>query len=279
MFVKLMEKVRSNETEVRELYLREGVQSVADYLGISRDRAEEILKYLNIHDVGVRIVRSKIAHQAEVKSTGFTNKEHYNYLLGYIQGDGHLTQPRNTSSCYCTIVTTDIDHAQEICRVFDLTYKISKVERYGVKCKDQARILIHHPDFIERLKRDGIVPDKSKADPILNISKGCENAVIRGLLDSDGCVTVTNERSGNHYVKLVWFGTKALINQISTIFPESVKISVSDYLPSGSERNLSVLRIGSRESVRCVYDWLYSEGCLYMKRKKNIMDKYYKVSI
>lgn len=192
------------------------------------------------------------------------------YWLGFLMADGGVIL-NNTLVLRLA--------KKDECVLEDLLAAIkanTQIKNYVSLGKPGIEIRLYSKRLIDDLKMAGLVGVKSKRRFPGNLPRGYEPDFIRGLLDGDGCVSV---RTPNPGVKpqpdIEVGGNRDLIERVGDILVE--KCGVRQKSPEVAKKDWWILRYSGALQVKRIYDFLYyQQGLTCLKRKKEILDEYYK---
>lgn len=182
--------------------------------------------------------------------------EYTSYLYGYVLGDGNLQKgiPR------FVIDSKDVDHMEKMADV------IGTKPYYSKSHEGVAIISVTSSIYYEKMLDWGLVPNKSNVGCVLNRIPDEDNFrhFIRGLMDSDGCVSVRTQKKG-----FTWFieGHPSYMNQFREKLPFNYQIK-----PGRNGKNVNFNTENLTELVK-IYHWLYDNATIFMDRKKSRFDK------
>lgn len=183
--------------------------------------------------------------------------EYTSYLYGYVLGDGNLQKSRPRF----VIDSKDTDHMENLAKL------IGTRVYYPKNHFDEAIISVTSTVYYNKMLEWGLVPAKSIVGCELNQIPDNQNLrhLIRGLTDSDGCVSVRTKRVG-----FVWYieGHSSYMNQLEKLIPFNLE-------RVDGKRN-SNIRLGTeaKEKLERIYHWLYDDATIFMGRKKENFDKF-----
>lgn len=191
------------------------------------------------------------------------------YLYGLILADGCVGKPRNGKP-YGPIEIQLIDSSL----INTLKYKLGLTYKSQQCCRGDStlyRLRFTSSEWYKVLLDLGLRPNKSYQD--LNLAIPPEeyvNHFIRGLFDGDGSIHYTN-RCGGLCGTFQIYGRKNHIEQIQRLLP--VEFSITDRSTKSSIiRMLSVRKL---ESLRILYEWLYSNSTIFLDRKKLKFEEFF----
>lgn len=248
-----LDKAKEDTQEVERIYLERGRKALASYLGINYGSVGHVLKRLGMlrgrEEAGI-IERDRVS----CRNPFVEWNEEAAYLLGYFLGDGSLGW--NKTKWYAVWDSSEEQVMKEIARIFEL--EVTKPD-YRVQVCDQS---------VCRILRDwGLVPRKSEVGCLLagvDLDKNL-NHLVRGLFDSDGSVYLGN---GGATLTVDIFGHPSYVDQVVGEMPIKMGEGWAEKL-----RRRSLYRTSH---VRVFYLWLYDGATIYLKRKKEVFDEYYR---
>jgi hypothetical protein len=182
------------------------------------------------------------------------------YILGFIQGDGHLQHKKLTIEL--NISDERILHliGQELSSKYSITYR--KRTTNFLKNHESCILTINSVELTKELNQLGI-PYGRKSDIIAPPYNICSIDYIRGLIDADGAVGYTSQ--GFPFISLVTSSEE-----------------IKDFFLSFLESNLDIIKIVSRNKRDNIYNilimrdnavrlakMLYYQGCISLDRKFN----------
>lgn len=188
------------------------------------------------------------------------------YIIGYIIGDGSISYDNQLF-----IITTegDKENLYDMYQYMNLETKICVEEKGEYK----TRYTIHKqcPEWAVDLKKYGVVPNKSLISYIpLDYLKTPEEeaAIMRGIFDSDGCITCRKDRKNFTPIFYVC-GSEKLCGDYAFLLKKNCD---TDCNVSRNGKNLFQIQIQG-EKCQKIYDFLYGHDNFYIKRKKERFEK------
>lgn len=192
--------------------------------------------------------------------------EYTSYLYGYILGDGTMEKKS------IRINSTDIENMSRLADLAgDVTRRVVQPMKDGKPYGNQSMIIrfnsLEYFNFFQDL---GIIQNKSEL--------GCElkeiphnGHFLRGLFDSDGCVTVY--RDGLTYcLQSRIEGHKSYLCQLLDEFKEFQGISVY----SSEVRNgLSKIDFNGYHLSKKFYEFIYQDASIFIERKRKTFEDYF----
>lgn len=128
---------------------------------------------------------------------------------------------------------------------------------------------------IEFIKQMGINERKSLTLKFPSIDKTYINSMIRGIFDGDGSVYINRTKSNNKYYEQVnasfTTGSEEFADSLLEILIEN-NINAHKIKELRIEKNTWYVKIYSKDDVRRLYEYMYKDCVLYMKRKKDLFN-------
>jgi len=215
--------------------------------------------------------KSKLNLKNEINNYTYFSKiddENKAYFLGFIYGDGYLSENRN-----CLEITLKyedkylLDYFNNLLdnkgRVHD---KISKCNGLSIKT---ARFYIHSKTIKNDLLKLGVHQNKSftlKFPKENLIPENLMRHFIRGLLDSDGCIIHSRTSNG-----ISFLGTENLLEGILSILNKKLNLNANIY----KRKNIYELRKYGVKAYE-VAKYLYEDSEIFLKRKYKKYENYLK---
>lgn len=198
------------------------------------------------------------------------------YILGFIFADGNIIYTKR-NTWFLSIQITDKEILDEIKKEMESSHIIS--ERLNIpKHKKLYRLQIGSKKICENLIKLGITEKKSKTMKFPKVPNKYINDFIRGYFDGDGGIWFglkNKNRSSNTFIISTYFtsGSKRFLISLR-------KILKAKNLVGGSLVNKDrgfELKYSIKDSL-LLYKIMYNSKCaLFLKRKKDIFEKYIKM--
>lgn len=179
------------------------------------------------------------------------------YLLGFLYADGCVNKNNVISFC---IQEKDKEILEMYIKELHATNPITQV-----KGKQQVRISFCSKHMCDTLINMGCMHNKTYNLSFPNIPYKYQYDFIRGFMDGDGCISITN-KNNKKYINLSFTGTNEMMASLKTLF--EVDNQVTFY------RNAYTLHIGKTSDVMRILNAIYSNAELYMTRKFNKYQEY-----
>lgn len=179
------------------------------------------------------------------------------YLLGYFLGDGCMHEPRTKDYGQLDITSKDLEHIEAIRERLNPNLKIG----YWTSSKGEwYRMFWTSKEWYRFMRSHGICQNKSEFGCNVVYPDGeYFGHFVRGLFDSDGCVSNTNYGIG---LQVSIFGHESYLQELSDRLPVTGKI-YSD-LRSKSR----FIGCYSYEDVKAMYRLMYSNATIFLNRKR-----------
>lgn len=275
-----------DKTWLEEMYKEYGSSHIAKICNVDDKTIIYWLKKYNIkirtRSESLKITKSRKYHLNEDYFKNIDSSEKA-YFLGLLMADGTMREHKN--SCYQLSLELKQDD-KYIIDIFnnciESNYKvvISNNSNYNSK---RARLIITNFNFASNLLNHGVVPHKTGKETVPLIDANFNKDFIRGFFDGDGSIQFTDTgkrvRSRFHLVSCsynVLFQIKSILeSEANVIFTEK-----SIHLKSNTS-NIYELETSTLPEIAKIYDYLYYDKCLHLKRKELIFNtflQYYKTS-
>jgi hypothetical protein len=266
------------QNKIIELY-QNGLseKKIEKEIGVSRPTIRKILKENNIHirdntEYRVYSVNENYFDIIDTPNKAYTlgflyadgnvSKEKYNIQLSLQEGDKHILE----------------QISQDMKSESPLVFK--NFEKYNRNQQNQYSLVIHNKHLHSALSQWGIIPNKTHILTYPNfLEENLHRHFIRGVLDGDGCIHPPHGK--NEKIKTVdicgtynfCIGLKNIIESILNIHCSVIKTSPDP------KRTTYRVTISGRLQVCKFLDWIYSDADLYLYRKYDIYQKYYKNNV
>lgn len=239
--------------ELRELYSQYGGRAlVAERLGISYGSVGHIATHYGFNKT--RGERRSVERYCGKVRDPFDGSDFGDYLIGYIIGDGSILVKNGKVRGIC-ISSSDYEHIKKIRDMWDTSIKICGPSR------GNYRLLVYDTKLAEKVMSYGIVPAKSKVGMILY--RNITDAMLRGLFDSDGSVTITNNGSS---LRVMFAGGLEYISQ----FIKFIGIKPGRVENRGT---FVCAYYYTYDSVYAIRERMYKGAIIYLERK---YERFYK---
>lgn len=266
----MCENMTDNQiVHLRELYYYSDRKSIADYLGVRYNSVGHILNYFGINNTEEYTAkRIRISKRKRAINIFKNINSDSAYMLGFILGDGSISVRKGRYTPEINICSKDF----HILESFSNLVGISKINKYSKKeDPDKYWYCLRYLDFetSDCLINDwGIRENKSNMGCSPKIPSGFEADFLRGLFDSDGCVTY-----GNHRTCLV-ISICGHPSYMKELF-DSYEFLEFTYRIRKSD-GLAFLELHHKVKIKRFYDYIYDNPLgLHLFRKKEKFDEFY----
>ena len=261
---------QSQRERLQDLYYNQGLSSNA--IGkIYGCYGETITFNMNRLGFKLRQIGSKERPNAlyKVNSSFFEtiDTEEKAYILGYVITDGHVT---NDGKLMFAAAEKDRDILEKIKVAMQSTHHIKEKIIHN---KPQCILDISSEAMCKDIRKYGIDNRKSytlKMDIIQNtISPELERHLIRGMIDGDGSLICTMNKSGfnkKHTLTISFTGNQNVCGYIA----EKLKMT-NKWRDEGN--GIYSIKTNKRDQVIQIGSYLYDDATIYLNRKKNKFDE------
>lgn len=238
-------------------------QKIANQLNVSESFISKKLKELNITKRSNSIYRRRSWDEHFFKSIDTEEKA---YWLGFLYADGCVHNKPNGQKLI-SLVVKDKEVIEKFIKSLNGNFEVKTYsENYGVYLTSQIM-------FYDLCKL-GCVPRKSLVLKFPIIKSELRHHFIRGYFDGDGTV-FTYKRKGKKkdYIGIAigMCGTKEMLHCIAINAP--INLPTKDKRKQG---NIWYSSMSGPNKVLEFYNYLYNNATIWLDRKKNKFDNYFK---
>lgn len=208
------------------------------------------------------------------------------YWLGFLYADGSITrfyknEKLRSMSVELTLKSEDEGHLFSYLKSIESNVPI-QTRKHKIKDKvyESKRVVVNNTKFAKNLISKGCTPQKSLAltfptEDIL--PKELIPHFIRGYFDGDGCVHYSenmqyHKNRGKEYLQKSFVvsivGTYEMLDSIKEIL-KSNNITSSE-INHGNSGQAYELRVHDRNNLKKLYDFMYQNSNIRLKRKEEI---------
>lgn len=272
--------------------------------GIYKLPAEEIIdKYVNQKrtlesirkDYGVTINTVKkvlLDNNCSIRNSSESKNPHFNqnffekidneaaaYYLGFMITDGCVLEPDISNNHPNYKMKLELqDQDKYILEQLKEQLRLTSANLYQAKRIKNNSISITNSlgwfstKMANDLAKYGVVPRKTSTVYLPKISKDMMPHLIRGLIDGDGCITITHS-NGLPRLAISFCGNETLVTQLRDYLVKELKIhnAVIEHI----QPNLWQISWGGKNDCLKICEYIYQDATFYLTRKK---DKYLKMS-
>lgn len=220
--------------------------------------------------------RTDISHKKYQYDQNFFKKidtEEKAYFLGFLYADGSLNKERYSISM--TLHHKDKEIINKICKHiynddFPLVYdREGRHIRMGFNSKimyeDAEKLGLHQrKSFTIKFPTNEMVPEELM------------HHFIRGYFDGDGCIYHTDPNKKTIRASVMIIGSLEFIDSLK----DRLKKIVKDKVGEAKHRSCKFVKcvvLTSTESVKDFYNYIYRNATLFLERKKNKFNNFFKI--
>lgn len=229
--------------------------------------------YTNISNKAKKLSLKRISQDRYyINHNAFRDWNEYSaYFIGFIIADGHICYNGDKYVQIC-VAERDVDILKKFIDYTEYGGKIlkgHKAERnknisgnYLSNVSSQVRVNVSNAKIVLDLIDKGVIPgNKTYTSTFLNnIPKEYVKHFIRGIIDGDGWITV----SQNNYVSIGVVGTESIVNGVKNNLNEDC--STNNVRQKG-EHFWDFMVNGYK--AMSIIEWLYKDAKVYLDRKYN----------
>jgi uncharacterized protein YlbG (UPF0298 family) len=191
------------------------------------------------------------------------------YFLGFISADGYVQDYGYRHSLIITIHKKD----QEILEKFKSLIKFNGDIKYHTKRENICQITCTSKKITTDLSKLIVIKDKSHFLNFPDIPSHLEKHFMRGYFDGDGCISIHHDKrdeSNRGQVNIVSGSLDFIAIYVNKLIEYADVKKNSIRCPKGS---YYIIDWGGLTDVENIYNFLYTDSTIYLKRKKEIFDK------
>lgn len=191
------------------------------------------------------------------------------YWLGFIYADGNITHYKVSDRFQIKLGIADIEHLRKIKSCLNSSHKIgvySQKTPYGDS--EYCSFGIANQHLVNSLIEKGVVYKKTKKINFPNNNIVPEELIphfIRGYFDGDGSIYWVNNIKRNAGCFSI-IGNKEFLEKILEHIKKEVTTNSSLY--KYKDKEIYEIRIGGRNNLKNIYNYLYKESSLFLSRKE-----------
>jgi hypothetical protein len=259
-----MKKLNIPDNSIIDLY-NTGLscQKIANQLNVSESFINKKLKELNITK------RSNSIYRRRPWNENFFNKidtEEKAYWLGFLYADGCVHDKPNGQKLI-TLVVKDKEVIEKFIKAIDGNFAVKKyTDVYGIYLTSKI--------MFNDLCKLGCVPRKSLILKFPLINPTLISHFIRGYFDGDGTVFIYTRKGKTKSYKGIGIGmcgTEEFLNTLVQHAP--INVPKKDKRKSG---NIWYSSSSGPNKVLAFYNYLYKDATVWLDRKKNKFENYFK---
>lgn len=192
------------------------------------------------------------------------------YWLGFIMADGcvYRGDSKNSFRLQINLAAKDRIVLEDFQKAIESDYKIQ--DKIINNC-DSCLLKVNSTKMCTDLMNHGVIQRKSlKCMLPATVPDNLMWHFIRGYFDGDGCVSISQRRDdGRMTITFSICAGKDMCTGLQKYMPDTMLYS--------PKRNSDIFYIesGGINAVKNIYHSLYKNASIYLKRKKDIFDKFY----
>lgn len=261
------------QKDIVDLYKNNSITKLMKIYKVERHVINKILKHNKVN-IRNRNIERKIY---KVKSDYFDNidNEYKAYFLGLLYADGCNTGKNIT----ITLKEEDAYVLKEFSEKIyynkrPLYFKNRKKEKQTYK--NQYTLCICDEQIRKSLEKIGLVERKSLICNVPNseLSKDMFIHFLRGYFDGDGSVYITKSKNRN-YIRICVIGTKYFLNFLVDNIKKYSNININKLYQDSITEKIYYLKMGKKNDIKELYNFLYTNANIFLKRKKLVFEDYY----
>ena len=265
-------EIYKNKEWLKNKYVKEqyGSSHIARYCNVDDGTIIYYLKKYNI-PIRSRSESCKITKAKKYKLNEdyfeFIDDAHKAYWLGFLMADGTMREHKvGCLQLSFELCEDDVYILDQFNHDINSTYRV-QINTCKNSSKNRARLVITNYNFCKHLIKHGIIPNKTGKEKIPNsIPDNYIKDFIRGFFDGDGCIMFSNNDRARGKFHIVSCSYNILCNLLKIIPADFSNKSL--HLKAGSDY-IYELETANLVNLAKIYDYLYYENCLCLKRKEN----------
>jgi len=189
------------------------------------------------------------------------------YWLGFLAGDGSITNDGGTTKIRLCLAGVDLDHLNKYKKAVGWTGRtnISRGKYFTVGFRSKL--------MAEDLEKYTITERKTFTVRFPEIEKDLERHFIRGVFDADGCIYIgfhnTARPSGKKYRYVVGefpIGTNDLFTR--DLYERFIEIGLPKTSMNYTSKKISRIRWSGCDNLSKIYKFLYDDSNIFLERKE-----------
>jgi len=216
-------------------------------------------------------ISNKFKHLLNERFFKVVDTEKSLYLLGLLQTDGNVRVAKSGQDIITLKLQIDdkqiLQSMSDILFGFDVTKTYHSPSTIKARGKPTTEITFRSNHMSQDLRTLGITPNKSLTlnmpDTLMNTllsSKQLCGHWLRGVIDGDGCITISNKKpSIEVYGKSIQF-----LAQIQHLVKHHTGIDMHMRQKHGE---VDGVRVGGLDTTKTILYWIYSDATIYSNRK------------
>lgn len=191
------------------------------------------------------------------------DSEHKAYWLGFIIADGSIVLDQKGRLIFSMMLKSDdeyiLHNLKECLGLPD--------ERVKTSNRNEAYIRTSSKEIIKDLAKYGVIPNKTHFSYIPEVPIHLIPHLFRGIFDGDGSVYINDNR-----LKISIYGTNRLCQQYLDFLKDFLNLKTKSRVYD--KVGVSFINFSIKTDVKTIYDFLYSDATIFLKRKKELFDNH-----
>ena len=231
-------------------------------------------------------VKKRTARKEKYKNVNFDyfetiDTEHKAYWLGFIMADGCISKTSKSNKkpnrLQINISNKDINLLKQFCNDINMDTKNIKVytPKGTYSTNKMCKIYINSQKLCSDLSKYGIIQNKTGKEQIPDISDDMIPHFIRGFFDGDGCTLMDNKTNKIHGIEFC--SNQCFLETLQNIFIKNNILKEEHKKKITKEKrnnqNLHYLTYVRKYIVNNIFNYMYKNSTIYLKRKYENFDK------
>lgn len=235
-----------------ENYKDKNMNHLIEYLGKS---------YNSIRLKASRLNLPKRSSEIDMKYFMEIDSEEKAYWLGFIYADGYIIERKEGSEFGLELSIVDIGHLSKLKESLNSNTEITtRVRSTGL---EMCSFRIYKKEFVNTLKIQGIITNKSLTKTFPTIKKELIRHFIRGYFDGNGYIGFTKSES----IKVaLCSGSREFLKELIKIISSELDFK-REYIPYQSDVNVYNFIPTNKHDINLFLDFIYKNSSLYLERK------------
>lgn len=246
-----------------ELYKSKSSHDIGKIYGVSLNT---VLKYLRISGIKIRSKSPINLPHKKKFNTGFFNKidnEDKSYFLGLLFADGNMSKTN--------VISISLQKSDK--HIIDYFLKCLEGNMRIYEYRNECILKFTDKEITKDLTKLGFISKKSLVIKFPTIPTHLESHFMRGVFDGDGCISIHHDKrdSSDRGQVNICSGSIDFLNVYVDKLSEHCDIKHKNIrCPNGI---YNVIDWGGLSDVEKIYNFLYKDAKVYLKRKKKKFDE------
>jgi hypothetical protein len=246
-----------------------GIKKICQTLKLGTRKVMNELKLLGLNTTS-NAINSGRKRKYSINHNFFTtiDSEEKAYILGFIYADGSVSDVNNTLNI--TLKASEKLFLEAINHMMGSDYKLHMNKgRYNSLCPVTEKVVLSicSKQIVNDLISLGCTPRKSDTLQFPFIREDLMCHFMRGYFDGDGTVFL-------HLKKYIRFGIIGTY-EFCKSYIDVLKLDVTIYKEKRTDKNVWYINIGNKKTVFKIYNFLYKEHSICLKRKYDVFNNHF----